>query len=79
MRRTITALVLAAAVAACSNPEPARPGNPAVYERIAVTTDCVQLQKEFDRAEQNHDRTGDPAHTSYMEAAHAQMEKAGCF
>lgn len=35
-----------------------RPGSPAVYERIAKTTDCTELQMEFDRTAQTSKRPG---------------------
>jgi hypothetical protein len=63
-----------------------RPGNAAVYERIAAETDCAELQKEFDTAEANHDRdsgtgktTAAEIDTSYMEVADARMRAVGCY
>lgn len=60
-----------------------KPGNPAVYERIEATSDCGQLQHEFDTAMANFDRVPkgtDRSTTSlaYAEAAQARIEKVGC-
>lgn len=61
-----------------------RPGSPAVYDEIATTTDCGELQAGFDRnmddAEQRE--PGDPLRDvvlSYAEAYDAQLEAAGCY
>jgi hypothetical protein len=78
MRKIITALALGLTLAACSGQAEEKPGNPAVYQRIEQTTDCAQLQKEFDTANKNHDRTGDPAATGYMVAADERMKAVGC-
>lgn len=61
-----------------------RPGSPAVYDRIAATTDCAELQAMFDRAADNHD-TAQPGSAEtewtlgYMEAADDRMESVGCY
>jgi hypothetical protein len=81
MKRTFTALALAGLIAGCggSSEPTTRPGNPTVYQRIEQTTDCAKLQKEFDTASANHDRTGDPASTEYMAAADDRMREVGCY
>lgn len=61
-----------------------RPGEPSVYARIAILTDCADLQTEFDVAALNTDRMQDAgddaaAPIAYMEAANARMEDLGCF
>lgn len=69
------ALLGAALLAGCGNTAPApapHPGNPAVYERIAASSDCAALQREFDTAEAN-------AQSAYMAAADARMRKVGCY
>lgn len=70
----ITLLTLAG-LTACGNPQPApvpRPGNPAVYERIAATSGCSALQREFDTAETN-------GQAGYMAAADERMRKVECY
>jgi hypothetical protein len=52
--------------------DPSPTGNPAVFDRISVETDCVALQREFDIAESNH-------HTDYMVAADERMRADGCY
>ena len=82
-----TAIVTLALAGCAATQKPATPsplGNPAVYERISNTTDCAELQAEFDTAEKAHQRAeaGSSAAevaVSYMEAADTQMEKAGCY
>ncbi len=57
-------------------PEETRPGNPVVYEKIAASTDCVELQHIFDTA------ANGPAHpwkVPYMNAADARMREVGCY
>lgn len=87
MKPWIWTAILAIALAGCAATPTAAPtpvGNPAVYERIANTTDCAELQAEFDTAEAAHQRAeagsidADIA-VAYMKAADAQMEKAGCY
>ncbi len=84
------ALALTFVIAACGNPGGApappnthlgssggaRPGNAAIYERIAAETDCGALQAEFDTAE-----AGPPSDwkVPYMEAAEARMREVGCY
>lgn len=70
-------------LAACAG-DSARPGNPAVYDRIGGLTDCAMLQTEFDLAMTNHDRA--PAGTeerrwtlAYAQAADDRMRKIGCY
>lgn len=81
MKRTLTALALAATLAACSSPEPAeRPGgDPAVYERIAAESDCAKLQEKFDWAKRTHDQLQDPVYTEYMAATDDRMREVGCY
>lgn len=60
------------------------PGEPAVYERIAASSDCTVLQGEFDTASENFDRVeaGTPqadASLGYMQAADARMQEVGCY
>jgi outer membrane PBP1 activator LpoA protein len=82
-RLAITALLAASLAAGCSKD---RPGNPEVYERIARTTDCAQLQHEFDTAEANQKRDlargavdQAEASTAYMDAADKRMREVGCY
>lgn len=85
MRRALALLTALAALAACSSP-PAeeRPGNPQVYERITSTEDCALLQREFDTAAENNERsepgTGQYEGTlDYMKAADERMRQVGCY
>ena len=87
MKPWIWTVSLALVFAGCTATPAAAPtpvGNPAVYERISNTTDCAELQAEFDTAENAHQRAeaGSSAAEialSYMKAADTQMEKAGCY
>jgi hypothetical protein len=63
-----------------------RPGSAAVYQRIAVETDCVTLQAEFDQAAANGkaDRARGALAlakitTTYMSAAGDRMRAIGCY
>jgi hypothetical protein len=65
--------------------EPSRPGDPAVYARIAKMTDCNELQEQFDLAERTSQREGGPQGATwseigivYMTAADERMRKVGC-
>jgi hypothetical protein len=62
-------------------PEESRPGDPAVYARIAKMTDCDALQEQFDLAERTHQRGGEwgPIGTAYMQAADDRMREVGCY
>jgi hypothetical protein len=80
----IAIIVIAVAVFG-GDDNPARPGNPAVYERIAAATDCGTLQSEFDTAQANgaRDRTAGnlkaaEVSTAYMAAADERMQQLGC-
>jgi len=58
-----------------------RPGDPAVYARIAVATKCADLQDEFGSADQTRQR-GDlwgPIGSSYRDAAETRMREIGCY
>jgi hypothetical protein len=58
-----------------------RPGDPAVYARIAAATDCAALQDELNRAEltrQQGDGSG-PTGTAYREATETRMGEVGCY
>lgn len=70
-------------VASGGGPSSERPGNPAVYDRIASETDCATLQGEFDVADARHSlleagSTAAVIATSYMDAAYDQMRAVGC-
>lgn len=61
----------------------ARVGSPAVYQQIAASTDCADLQATFDRAAANNDRA-EPGSTErawtlgYMRAAEERRQALGC-
>jgi hypothetical protein len=60
-----------------------RPGNPAVYERIAGLTDCAALQDELDTAMTNAElrERGDPIRTvsiAYAEFTAERMDDLAC-
>lgn len=64
----------------------ARPGSPDVYARIAASSDCTALQKEFDQADANGKRDRASGRTEqarwssgYMDAADARMRQIGCY
>lgn len=68
-------------------PEPAsdRPGRDSVYEHINSTTDCTQLQADFNRyeasgrqARERDDLESSEANTAYMGAAERRMRELGC-
>jgi hypothetical protein len=66
--------------------EPSRPGDPAVYARIAKMTDCATLQEQFDIAEQTSQRPGGPQGATwseigiaYMQAADERMREVDCY
>ena len=77
MKRMI--VILALLLAGCGGSD--RPGDPAVYERIAGLSDCSQLQEQFNLAERTHQRGGEwgPSGTAYMEAADKRMREVGCY
>lgn len=100
MRKTLTMLAAIAALTACSSTAQetdsggaaesstpageARPGDPAVYQRIDGATDCAGLQQEFDTASDSHDRAdagSDQAEwaVAYMQAADARMKELDCY
>ncbi|HVM30762.1 MAG TPA: hypothetical protein VM305_08370 [Candidatus Limnocylindrales bacterium] len=59
-------------------------GSQAVYDRIAATSDCGELQASFDRAAADNDRAdaGTPEHRwtlGYMTAADERMKAVGCY
>jgi hypothetical protein len=63
-----------------------RPGSPEVYARIESLTDCRELQREFDVADENHGIQSDEGDltmmrisTSYMKAADERMRALGCY
>jgi hypothetical protein len=63
-----------------------RPGNPAVYARIAKMTNCSSLQEQFEFAAANHDRDIDRGavdlaviDTEYMSAADDRMRELMCY
>ena len=63
-----------------------RPGSPEVYARIDKLTDCNELQKQFDLAEQTSQRPGGPQGATwseigiaYMNAADERLRKVGCY
>lgn len=79
--RTAARVLLAAftlTTTACAHGEPTattRPGDPAFYDRISATTDCMALQDEFDQA----DRAGPSDwQLAYMLATSGRMTKLGC-
>jgi hypothetical protein len=83
MRKPHLAGFLLVTVVACGGGTPsqpqapaARPGDPAVYERIERLTDCAALQREFDIAD-----SGPPSDwkVPYMEAADKRMRELGCY
>lgn len=83
--RFALALVL---VLGCGGPATpaARPGNPAVYERIAALSDCRALQQEFETADANgkrHRAAGETDQakwtTAYMAAADERMKALRCY
>jgi PBP1b-binding outer membrane lipoprotein LpoB len=57
-------------------PEETRPGDPVVYEKIAASTDCVELQHIFDTAANGPAR---PWKVAYMNAADTRMREVGCY
>ena len=71
---------------ATKEPEPSRPGDPAVYARIAKMTDCDALQEQFDLAERTRQREGGPQGATwseigiaYMQAADERMREIDCY
>lgn len=65
--------------------EPAKqqPGSPAVYQRIAATSDCTALQAEFDQAYSDHEAAPNGSNgrkwtLGYMEAAQDRMSSLSC-
>lgn len=82
MKALPVAMLAGVVLAGCGRS--AKPGNQAVYGRIASMTNCAALQAQFNTASANHDRelhrNLDLAEidTSYMEAADARMEDLGC-
>jgi hypothetical protein len=91
MKKMCVAVGLALLLSACggaadsgATEEETKPGNAAVYERIAGLTDCAELQAEFDTASANNDAAepGTDEHkatTAYMEAADARMQEVDCY
>jgi len=79
----VATAITTASLAACGGTN-SKPGNQAVYDRIANMTDCAALQQQFDVADANHTRdlkrNLDLAKidTSYMNAAEKRMEDVGC-
>jgi hypothetical protein len=72
------AIAIALAATGCSsNTTTAQPGNPAVYERINTTSDCTQLQREFDTAMTRTEHAGgtDKTAMAYAQTAQARIEK----
>lgn len=61
----------------------ARPGSPAVYERIAALNDCTALQRELEIALGNYDPKNAPTSASpqlsYAKAADDRMREIGCY
>lgn len=85
-RWIITAAALLALTGCAATPAaaPTTIGQPDVYQRISNTTDCAELQAEFDTAEQAHQRaqrgsTAAAIAVSYMEAANTRMTELGCY
>lgn len=89
VERRLVGLGVAAALAFAGCSEPAREtqdrrGDPAVYQRINASTDCQQLQREFDIAMTNAEahNPGDRQRAislSYADAADARLRKIGCY
>ena len=82
LRAAVAVVIIGLLVTACPTEE--RPGSPEVYERIEQSTDCTELQGEFDQAMDNTEArpAGDPLRDvslSYAEAAQDRMEEIGCF
>lgn len=82
LRTVAIAAGFCVALSACGSDS--QPGNKAVYDRIASTTDCDQLQQEFDAASSNHDRAASgseqaEAATGYMKAADERMQELACY
>jgi hypothetical protein len=94
MKKILLLLVAGAVIVGIANsassPTPngpaVRPGSAVVYQRIAVETDCVTLQGEFDQAAANGkaDRARGALalakiSTAYMGAADDRMRAIGCY
>lgn len=86
----VVAVVIAAATGGEDDEAPSAPpavesdgpGNQAVYDRINSTTDCGELQDEFDTAMTNAENrpAGERAvPMSYAEAADERMAALGCY
>lgn len=81
----VAAIIIIVSVGGCNKrPRPAdppRPGNPAVYQRIAAETDCKQLQTEFDNGETTSKQGAQWTEIgiSYMQAADKRMRQVGCY
>jgi len=57
-------------------------GNPDVYARILIMTDCATLQNEFNQAQANLREPGTPQYRwglGYMEASNDRMKEIGCY
>lgn len=57
-------------------------GNPEVYQRLALETNCSALQNEFNTAEENLGTPGTPQYQwglGYMKAADDRMREIGCY
>jgi hypothetical protein len=80
----VAAATAVALVASGCDAVDSKPGNPAVYDRIAAETDCDELQAEFDTAMDNHDRVAAGSEQAswslgYAKAADARMNELGCY
>lgn len=80
----LAAAAAALALAGCGGAD-SKPGNQAVYDRIAAESDCAAVQHEFDVSLRNHDRDLNRGRvdlaeidTSYSQAAEDRLEALGC-
>ena len=90
----VVSLIVLAGVGGCGSdgtqsgsgawPLPTRPGDPTVYQRIAASTDCIALQREFNRAMETVEALtpGSDARRapmSYANDANLRMRELGCY
>lgn len=72
----LTALLLSSCSDKPDSTPDQRPGSPKVYQQIADSSSCDELQKIFDTANDGPPR---PWRTDYMKAADARMQEIGCY
>ena len=88
MHKRLAVVALALIAAACGSDDDEgsaeeRPGSPDVYARIEATSDCAELQTQFDTAMDNVERyeAGSPqreAPMAYAEAAEDRRQELDC-